>query len=318
MATVYPAKTVVMSPERFCDILSTGMFKFVVGAGQQVLHMHSEVVALLSPSLNDLVHGNTREAREKCAYWLDTDTETFACFFQFAYSVEGNYKGKMPSPRMPGSQTPKPGINPFSFPQKVDPATPKASSARATSQAMTWYQTPPPKYQTPPTPVAPVSSRFANSNGHQKPAKKPSDLRPMSRSDFSRLYPMLSWGESHQVRSRDFTCLDALLLHVRVYVLAGRHSIDGLKSAALRKLWTDLMNLKLEEEGVHEIIQLTRFTYAHTTNPPTDIDEMRCLINMYAAHEAKMLWSNSEFQGLTAENGEFNHSFISLVVRQLW
>lgn len=47
--------------------------------------IHSALLASLSPSLNALVNGEMREARERRVEW-DIDEQTLSCFFQFAYA----------------------------------------------------------------------------------------------------------------------------------------------------------------------------------------------------------------------------------------
>ncbi|KAH8168972.1 hypothetical protein LIA77_11098 [Sarocladium implicatum] len=57
--------------------------------------IHSALLAALSPSLNALVNGNMKEARERCAVW-QVDEQTFACFFQFAYAGDYSLKQREP------------------------------------------------------------------------------------------------------------------------------------------------------------------------------------------------------------------------------
>lgn len=77
--------------------MASRLIEFRVGVEKRKFMMHSAVVAVQSPALNTLVNGNFSEAQTNVVEWPEVDEETFACFWQYAYTGDyGNIRGTGP------------------------------------------------------------------------------------------------------------------------------------------------------------------------------------------------------------------------------
>lgn len=65
------------------------MFRFLVDKHQQLVTIHTVLVARQSPTLNALVSGSMGEVETGTARWEDVDEGTFARWAQFMYT--GDY-----------------------------------------------------------------------------------------------------------------------------------------------------------------------------------------------------------------------------------
>ncbi len=76
------------------SIISSKPFRFIVGPEKREFMLHAAAVARQSKSLDTLVNGEMKEAREACAVWEEMDEDTFIRFGQFAYT--GDYDAATP------------------------------------------------------------------------------------------------------------------------------------------------------------------------------------------------------------------------------
>ncbi|KPM42416.1 hypothetical protein AK830_g4155 [Neonectria ditissima] len=72
----------------FEESLASKPFLFVIGEERKEFHVHKEVIAKLSPTLNALVNGRMKEASEGRVEWPDLDVDTFVRFAKYAYSCD--------------------------------------------------------------------------------------------------------------------------------------------------------------------------------------------------------------------------------------
>ncbi|KAK0386909.1 hypothetical protein NLU13_5222 [Sarocladium strictum] len=88
-----------MEDPAFMKFMTSPMFTLVArgdSAEENEYHIHSDLLASLSTTLNELVNGSTKEAHERRVVW-DTDERTIALFCEFAYT--GDYEAVQRPPR---------------------------------------------------------------------------------------------------------------------------------------------------------------------------------------------------------------------------
>ncbi|PTB72119.1 hypothetical protein M440DRAFT_1385281 [Trichoderma longibrachiatum ATCC 18648] len=95
-----------MAPQRpkphMESILLSKPFQFLVGPKKKEFALHRTAVSRLSKSLDQLVNGRMREAKEQCVSWEDTDEKTFIRFGEWAYT--GDYTPGEPEILLDASQ----------------------------------------------------------------------------------------------------------------------------------------------------------------------------------------------------------------------
>ena len=91
--------------------------------------------------------------------------------------------------------------------------------------------------------------------------------------------------------------------HARLYTLGDKYGVDGLTSAALKKLHKTLVLFRLYETRVGDILQLVRYTYKHTQGYSTD--PLRVMVAEYLVGEIDTIGKSPEFYSLLEEGGEF-------------
>jgi hypothetical protein len=123
--------------------------------------------------------------------------------------------------------------------------------------------------------------------------------------------------KSNSSADQDFT--PVFLAHARLYTFAEMRLIDQLKSLALHKLHKTLMDFKLYNQRVGDIVELAR--YAYDSGPDRskagDLDDLRQLVVEYIAYQVDIIGKHKAFRSLLEEGGEFVSDFWDIVTMYL-
>ncbi|PIG85335.1 hypothetical protein AARAC_002771 [Aspergillus arachidicola] len=111
--------------------------------------------------------------------------------------------------------------------------------------------------------------------------------------------------------NEDFT--PVFLGHARLYVLADKYGIESLTQLVLEKLRQTLNDFKLSAANVTDIIELVRFTYAHTRRLVTGRNELRTLVMMFIISSIGQIGETESFQKLLGDGGDFVVDFWQIV-----
>ncbi|KAB8225822.1 hypothetical protein BDV33DRAFT_163377 [Aspergillus novoparasiticus] len=111
--------------------------------------------------------------------------------------------------------------------------------------------------------------------------------------------------------NEDFT--PVFLGHARLYVLADKYGIESLTQLVLEKLKQTLNDFKLSAANVTDIIELVRFTYAHTPRLVTGKNELRTLVMMFIISSIGQIGETESFQELLGDGGDFVVDFWQIV-----
>ncbi|GMG25948.1 unnamed protein product [Aspergillus oryzae] len=122
-------------------------------------------------------------------------------------------------------------------------------------------------------------------------------------------YSSWSWGNTQL--NEDFT--PVFLGHARLYVLADKYGIESLTQLVLEKLKQTLNDFKLSAANVTDIIELVRFTYAHTPRLATGRNELRTLVMMFIISSIGQIGETESFQELLGDGGDFVVDFWQIV-----
>jgi hypothetical protein len=113
----------------------------------------------------------------------------------------------------------------------------------------------------------------------------------------------------------DFT--PVLLAHARLYTFADMRLVHPLKELALHKLHTTLVNLKVQQERIGDVLQLARYTYDNGPGRSDTgvVNDLRQLVVEYMACEVGVIGKHPAFKTLLEEGGEFVSDFWDIVLK---
>lgn len=132
---------------------------------------------------------------------------------------------------------------------------------------------------------------------------------------FTKLYPStFGVNESNPNESKGtYDLTEVFLSHAKVYVFADYHGIEELQILALQNLRKVLSRFWLTEDGLHDITQLARYCFEHTTDQNGVGDRLAELVGLYAASHLKHLWRYEEFRSLV-DMPNFSHGLITMAL----
>ncbi|KAE8322350.1 hypothetical protein BDV39DRAFT_218654 [Aspergillus sergii] len=170
-------------------------------------------------------------------------------------------------------------------------------------------------------PGAPEPAKEPALGGHELPYREKGIWSRHLRGKFSTVNFSLA---AHEMASKktfaprgntqlneDFT--PVFLGHARLYVLADKYGIESLTQLVLEKLRQTLNDFKLSAANVTDIIELVRFTYAHTPRLVTRRNELRTLVMMFIISSIGQIGETESFQELLGDGGDFVVDFWQIV-----
>jgi hypothetical protein len=90
--------------------------------------------------------------------------------------------------------------------------------------------------------------------------------------------------------------------HARLYVLGDKYGIEALTPPALQKLHRTLINFRVYESRIPDIVELVRYTYQNT---PGEKDPLTALVTEYIACEIDKVGKCEDFHTLLEDGGGF-------------
>lgn len=125
-----------------------------------------------------------------------------------------------------------------------------------------------------------------------------------------------------QARKNGESCEDyteVFLCHARLHVFADKYDITPLKRLSLHKLHQTLVNFKLYDKRIGDVVALIRYSYSNenTADLPGSIDDLRQLVIQYAACVVEDLRQNSELESLLEQPGPLARDLFGQMLKRL-
>ncbi|KAK7224371.1 hypothetical protein V2G26_012374 [Clonostachys chloroleuca] len=290
-------------------ILSSGMFKCLIGPDKSEFIIHSALLASQSKVLDRLVNGQMKEALQGEVHWAEVDTDTFIRFSQFAYT--GDYYEAKFQPRQgsecsaTASQTsspPSPHQSQAVPYTNEEPNTVPPIYARSVLQASSAVRAPAPR-------------SWSGRKRVEETALK--EKKNLLWAKFKSLHADTGLEGPVPTNSSGDDTTEMLLSHARVYVFAECYDIAPLRLLSLRKLRQTLEHFQMYDEAVYDVIHLINYCYENTLARADGAEDLRSLLCMFAACNMEKLWGNKEFQELVKTCGEFSQGLITQLLHRL-
>ncbi|CAH0057351.1 unnamed protein product [Clonostachys solani] len=287
-------------------ILSSGMFKCLIGPDKSEFIIHSALLASQSKVLDRLVNGQMKEALEGEVYWAEVDTDTFIRFSQFAYT--GDYYEAKFQPRQGSECSASAGhtSSPPSLPlqsqavphtnEEPNTANPHISARSVATRA-------------------PAPRSWSGRKRVEETALK--EKKNLLWAKFKSLHADTGLEGPVPMNASGDDTTELLLSHARVYVFAECYDVAPLRLLSLRKLRQTLEHFQMYDEAVYDVIQLINYCYENTMARADGAEDMRSLLCMFTACHMEKLWSNKEFQELVQTCGEFSQGLITQLLHRL-
>ncbi|KAK7751126.1 ADP-ribose diphosphatase [Diatrype stigma] len=259
------------------QIAASRPFRILVGPDKKSFTVHSELLAQMSKPLYTLVNGEMEEASEGVAEWPEVDEETFARFWEFAYTRD--YTVAAPG-FVPDSEMLR--LNKLPYNPLPDPIGASGVGRQAKK----------PKESE----LKDVFEQFEDLH-----YKMPSADVPLKE-----VYPKTSFDHSQ-----------FFLSHARIYVLADYYDIEALMVLSLKKLHKALRSFELSQNRIDDVTVVLDYCFANTVDKGGSQDRLRHLLTLYAACNIETLWPSSSFQDLLERSGELSKDIIGFTLQRL-
>ncbi|KFY95100.1 hypothetical protein V500_02951 [Pseudogymnoascus sp. VKM F-4518 (FW-2643)] len=249
-------------------VFTSPQFTFGIGENNVKVTVHAAAIAKQSQALDRLINGPMEEAQTRIARLEDVHEDTFVRVCQFAYT--GDYETPV------FIQRPESGL----------PDKPPNVDANELGEIV---EEPEPE-RAEPEPEIDVWSSFGAKR--QKKPKKSSKSRVLrdsfDKKNFDVETPRLGTLYRCEVRQNstaeeDYTSV--FLGHARLYVFADKWGIEALKTLSLHKLHKTLLTFTLYSARLSDVVELVRYTYAHTPDLAHEMDDLRSLVMEYLTCE---------------------------------
>ncbi|KAF2007373.1 hypothetical protein P154DRAFT_517117 [Amniculicola lignicola CBS 123094] len=288
----------------FNEMLRSAQFKFIISNGNQntVVVVHASAIAATCDYMNQLINGAMAEAQEASAEIKDINFDDFVRFCEYAYRGdytvptwtldESNVSQKPSEPREGEFQT--------SFVQHLAAET---------------FRPPPPTPVEDDVLVVVDNPQIITTPSHtgRKKNKKTLKRTRFKNRNYSVPEPpigIITAGfepDANNHPTQNFT--PVFLAHAHLYKFAHLRLIEPLKALALKKLKWTLMNFKLYERRLGDILELARYAYNDIDIPPRTesgkIDDLRSLVVEFIACEIDTIGKSKELSELLEDGGEF-------------
>ncbi|KFY17974.1 hypothetical protein V492_00224 [Pseudogymnoascus sp. VKM F-4246] len=285
-------------------LFTSPQFIFGIGENNIKVTVHAAAIAKQSPALDVLINGPMEEAQTGIARLEDVHEDTFIRVCQFAYT--GDYETPVfiqrPEFGLPDKASRPPNIDADEPGEVIEEPEPAPEPAEPEAEPSVW------------------------SLGVKRPkkAKKSSKSRALrdsfDRKDFDIQTPRL--GALHRCKVRpnssaeeDYTSI--FLGHARLYVFADKWGIEDLKTLTLHKLHQTLLTFTLYSARRGDVVELVRYTYAHTPDLAHEMDDLRSLVMHYITCEVTSLVHSLEFASLVEQGGPFARDLVYMVMKRI-
>ncbi|KFY94697.1 hypothetical protein V498_03766 [Pseudogymnoascus sp. VKM F-4517 (FW-2822)] len=307
-------------------VFTSPQFTFGIGENNVKVTVHAAAIAKQSQALDRLINGPMEEAQTGIARFEDVHEDTFVRVCQFAYT--GDYetpvfiqRPKSGLPDTPSSMSSPPNVHanepgeiveePEPEPAEPEPAEPEPAEPEPAEPELAELE-----------PEFGVWSSFGAKR--QKKPKKSSKSRVLrdsfDKKDFDVETPRLGAKYRCEVRQNssaeeDYTSV--FLGHAHLYVFADKWGIEVLKTLSLHKLHKTLLTFTLYAERLSDVVELVRYTYAHTPDLAHEMDDLRSLVMEYLTCEVTYLIHSPEFDPLVEEGGTFARDLVHMMMKRI-
>ncbi|KAF2761580.1 hypothetical protein EJ05DRAFT_530280 [Pseudovirgaria hyperparasitica] len=314
--------------------IQSQQFTFYIGREEKPIVVHAAVIAATSQQLNVLINGGMEESEKQSARFKDVRVDDFIRFCEYAY--RGDYtvppceKIRQEQNSLDGKTQPpdeQPQQEPSSvaiqtqeareeWPWTADPlASKKKPKGKNRKHANDWgqsidfdYPSEIPKGEEPPVElpqheVKPAPRTRLRTQFNSREFLTDNDPKALILKNFE--------PKSNKAAHENFT--PVFLAHARLYWFAHLRLIEPLKALTLRKLHKTLLDFKLYDSRVGDIVELSRYIYSNQDLPGRSedgtLDELRKLVVEYIVCEIDTIGKNDEFVKYIEEGGEFVGDF---------
>jgi hypothetical protein len=286
-------------------VFTSPQFIFGIGENNVKVTVHGAVIAKQSQALDALINGPIEEAQTRTARLEDVLEDTFVRVCQFAYT--GDYETPV------FIQRPDAGLD-SSIPISPPPVTYiDANELGKTVGGPELLAE-----------LEPESDERSWGFNPSKKIKKLSKSRVLQesfdRKDFHVETHRLGALYRCKVRQNyspeeDYTYV--FLGHARLYVFANKWGIEALKSLSLHKLHKTLFTFTLHPARCSDVVELVRYTYAHTPDLASEVDDLRSLVIHYITCEVTSLIHSLDFASLVKQRGPFARDLVDMMIKRI-
>lgn len=121
-------------------------------------------------------------------------------------------------------------------------------------------------------------------------------------------------------RSNNDPCEDyteVFLCQARLYDFSGQFQIESLMHLTLQKLRLTLSMFSLYQERVPDVVELIRYTYAHTMEHKSGSDKLRSLIIEYVSCHIESISNDKGFREIFQEGGAMATDVLDKIMKRL-
>lgn len=93
--------------------------------------------------------------------------------------------------------------------------------------------------------------------------------------------------------------------------------IEALKTLSLHKLYKTLATFTPYSTRLGDIVELVRYTYAHTPDLAHEMDDLRSLVMEYLTCEVTSLIHSPEFDPLVEQGGPFARDLVHVMMKRI-
>lgn len=272
--------------------------------------VHAAAIAATSHQLDALINGGMQESETRCARIEDVRVDDFIRFCEYAY--RGDYTvppwEELLSKRDKKKNKLKKGRVAVILGELNAASEPVLESEAPTKEdylEQAWARE-----------ETSAQLAFKSQHGAMTSSKNPLRTQFNSRNYLNDGGPkdlILQHFEPKSNSAADQNFAPVLLTHARLYCFAHLRLIMALKALTLYKLHKTLMNFKLYEKRVGDIIELARYAYSNLDLPDRSddgtIDDLRKLVVEYIVCEIDTIGKSDVFVKYMEEGGEFVGDF---------
>lgn len=300
-----PQALTSLSPRTLASI----PFTFIVGPQEKEFYIHREMVAQLSPVLDDLVKGPMREALEGVVAWPDVTVDTFLRFASFIYT-EG-YEEPRPVPGPVDSNGKKIYEN-----ISRSSTEPRIADCEEFPEILAHV----------PTNLPYSVSSYLKAKERRDGLSIFGDERPQQTTQTTaKCRAMMAFraisfsidsdpkNNPRPNKTASEPYAPVFRGHVRLYELAEKYDIDSLRRLSLHRLRRTLMEFTVFDENVPDLICLVEEIYEYTVQGSS----ARVMISEYVSFFIEHIRDRRDFRDLLKHVNDFAHDLVGQMVQRL-
>ncbi|KAK6221820.1 hypothetical protein QIS74_04692 [Colletotrichum tabaci] len=267
-------------------ILQSRTVKFIVGCDEKEFSVQELSLCVISPALRALLTGGMKESVEGKVVWDDVEPATFVRLMEYAYSHDYSVpKVVKTTPSNDWDKTDKNGST------KIDDEPDSLNSylQNATHQG--------------------AQHQFAKKCFTQPPEP---EIDQGSQPNNGVAYLRTDWLED--IKYSKTGIADVFMSQAKLYILADKYGIEGLRSLCLHRLKQSLLHCSGTVEFESLLLDVIEFVFSKTKTQ----DSLRKLLVCYCITDLQWIASCEHYEDLIEELPGFASAILSNVPLSYW